>query len=169
MQPSGLWQTLNIFIYTIQPGFLFFLWLFLLGLAIVTDITATFGFFPLEFIQASKNLLGHFSTPIPTLFFFSPFFPPTSVNFRNLSSNATNLLFGNRFANHLLLVWACHLTPPFPNFLISLLLSFLYFQHLAYRCSIDYFDSPHHQHLRVSITPIFAKKVSTTPYPTFSW
>ena len=88
--------------YMLEPGSLPFICSFLLRLAVVTDILATFGVFLPEFIQAGQDLLGHFSAPAPTLF---PFLLPLLLFLLLLKISVAaplNVSFASGSASHLL-------------------------------------------------------------------
>ena len=169
VQPFGLWHTTDISTYMLWPGSMPFS-LSTCALSRRHDcFYCDFWVEPSWVYPSNSSPAWSFFRSHSSSLSLAPSLPPTSVVFKNLSSGATAFSFPSKLANHLLSPWACHTTPSFSSSLTSFLRSFLHFRHLVYKCSTDCTVSLHHQHSRVSITPILARYVRTAPCPSLSW
>ncbi len=142
MQPFGLWQTLSVFTYIIQPGFCPLFFPFLLYLAAVNY--CDFWVNPSWVYPSKSSPARSFFRSHSNPFSLAPSLPPTSVACKNLSNSAIAFLFASKPASHLLSALACHKTPYFSSSLTSFLRSFLHLRHLVYKCSTDWTVSLHH-------------------------
>ena len=124
---------------------------FLLCLAAVISLSATFGLIPSWVYPSRSSPSWSFLRSHSNSLSFAPSLPPIPIVFKNLSSGANAFSFASRPANHLFSTWVCHPMPSFTSSLTSFLLSFLHRRQLVYKCSTDCFVPPQHQHSGVSM------------------